>query len=236
MRSALVLVAGIWLAACSAGRNAGEVCFETADCRPELACVDGRCNLPGTCPGDAPIKCRDGSGCCPLSHSICCDDGQCHETVTSCLAATCKSTGQSCRTSTDCCGALTCNSLTKTCKSSTPPACSGRACTSSAGCCADFACSRFGKTCHAARNLATGDPCTAHAQCLSGECSNYCTKTCTSTAACGSANSCLETATGPACIPFCQTNADCTIFGAGITCQESTDLNGLKLKGCFGSQ
>ena len=64
-------------------------------------------------------------------------------------------------------------------------------------------------------------------------CLTYCTKPCTSTAACGGANSCLSTPSGFLCIPFCQTDADCSVFGAAASCQAGTDPGGLATKGCF---
>jgi hypothetical protein len=70
---ATLIAAGL---GCSAGRNAGQSCVETADCRPELICFAGECTVPGSCPSHTPVDCGD--GCCPQALSTCCGDGNCY--------------------------------------------------------------------------------------------------------------------------------------------------------------
>lgn len=231
---ALLVAAGL---GCQAGeRGVNEPCALNTDCQGNLfceartcqplpSCGDGKCNggettstccLDCACP--AGQQCNPGvMQCRPATAS--CGDGRCDASerqVTSfCCADCCPPGSPSCPVTF--CGAQTC---------------AGRACLTSASCCDNFTCSRFGKTCQAARNLQLGEPCAQDAQCASGLCASYCTKGCSVTAQCGAANYCLATASGYACIPFCQNNADCAIYG-NATCQAGEDPDGLPLKGCF---
>lgn len=194
--------------ACSAkGRDAGEFCAVTADCRDDLVCDSGTCAAPATCPSEAPIDCGTTlpGMCCQTATPVCCAKD-----------ATCAARAADCNA---------------------PMTCAGRSCATSSGCCDGFTCARFGKTCHAAANLAVGDACDVASQCASKRCLNgYCTKSCAATADCGSANYCLDTSLfGLICVPFCTGNPDCAVFGAGVTCQMSTDPKGLTLRGCFGT-
>lgn len=193
------------ICACSArGRDAGEACAITADCRDDLACLGGTCAVPLSCPTEAPVDCGDTipGACCQTDTPYCCArDASC--TV----------------------NAAACNTVT----------CAGRICAGSGSCCSGFTCSRFGKMCRAAVSLAIGESCTAASQCASGRCLNgYCTKTCTATAECGQANSCLRAQSGLICVPYCSGNADCVVFGVSITCRKATDPDGSTFNGCFG--
>lgn len=186
-------------------RTDGQACAETADCCDELACFDGACGVPVlACPDEAPVDCG-----AALPGQCCPMDAPfCCARDSSCYARASDCTGLSCS------GAL-------------------KNCATSASCCSGLACARFGRTCNVAKNLVTGDACTASTQCASRWCNAYCTRRCTKTSECGSANNCLESANGLLCIPFCSTNADCAVFGPGITCQKALDPNGLSLSGCF---
>lgn len=214
---------------CHAGRNVGEACADTPDCRTDLLCFDGECTPPGQCPTHAPAACGDGT-CCPQAFNVCCGDGNCYGSAAECRAATCADAGGTCRGSGDCCAGLTCQA--GTCRTATP-ICAGRPCVNSTSCCTDYACSRFGKTCRSAKSLAIGEPCTSNLQCTSGLCIEFCTKACSKTADCGGVNNCLETTSGFLCIPFCSTSSDCAVFGTGLSCQKGTDPGGLSLNGCF---
>lgn len=220
----LLVAAGL---GCAAGRGHGGACTASLDCEERLVCFMGKCDNPGACSG-AGSTCAKQEDCCGAL--LACQRGTC-VVESACVAA-----GGAC-SGASCCGTLTCQA--GTCK--TPPtSCAGRACQTSASCCGGFTCSRFGKTCQAAQNLATGDACTGtgSGQCRApGMCLNgYCTKFCSKTADCGPANYCLGIDGGQfVCVPFCQGNADCSVFGIGITCQQSTDPGGLALKGCFSS-
>lgn len=92
---------------CSAGRDKGQACTDTRDCRPELLCFDGECTSPGSCPTHVPVSCGDGS-CCPAEARVCCKDGNCYPSSESCRAATCVEAGKSCNSPSDCCLSLTC--------------------------------------------------------------------------------------------------------------------------------
>ena len=90
-----------------------------------------------------------------------------------------------------------------------------------------------------------GDPCTSGSQCASGSCDGWCLASCSATdAICESApgelmnangfyNWCFATSGGgAACFPGCTTNSDCTIYGAGYTCQSAADVNGFTTRVC----
>lgn len=202
----LILVVVITGIGCDADkcRKSGEACAQTADCCDGLACFDGMCGASvATCPDDAPVDCD------ATLPGMCCPSDTPH----------CCKDGNCYAKATDC-GKPSCGSEFKSC-------------TTSASCCTGLTCARFGHTCHAAQKLALGDACTDLSQCVSKRCSSYCTKPCTKTSECGSTNNCLDTADGQWCVPFCSTNADCSVFGPGVTCQTSTDPAGLTLHGCF---
>lgn len=82
--------------------------------------------------------------------------------------------------------------------------------------------------------LGIGEKCTSSSQCESGSCTGtsssdpgWCNDTCYSNADCGinaygHLNYCLETeGGGDYCFPGCSSNADCTKYGPGITCQNA---------------
>lgn len=216
----LLLAAG-----CAAGRDAGQPCSQTADCRPELACFGG--------------KCAKDDGSCHVVHGACDSDGECCSGL-NCNAhicekaptPTCTTTGKTCSSSSECCRLLICQA--GTCKL---PSCAGPACITSANCCTNYTCARFARTCQSARALPIGEACTASAQCTSGVCSDYCTKPCTKHSDCSGSggNFCMETVSGFLCIPSCLGPADCTVFGTGVSCQGGKDPGGLMLKACFGN-
>lgn len=135
--AATLIAAGL---GCSAGRNAGQSCAETADCRPELICFAGECTVPGSCPSHTPVDCGD--GCCPQALSTCCSDGNCYASTAECKAATCTKTGGACRLSGDCCTGLTCR-LGRCATLSADPVCGNNKCETGenqANCCKDCGC------------------------------------------------------------------------------------------------
>ena len=94
-----------------------------------------------------------------------------------------------------------------------------------------------------------GDPCQSTADCATGECNgHWCTKTCTSNTDCVSTSQsitnsvgqlvwCVESAGGTnLCFPGCSSNAECSGFGSGVSCSETTVTNGSATDICAGSQ
>ncbi len=185
-------------------------------------------------------KCRNSGEACAETSDCCdalaCFDGACGMPVLACgddAPVDCGSAlpGMCCTTDYPTCCAKDglCHESASSCTG-----CDGKGCFTVSSCCTGFTCARFGKRCHAAKNLAIGEPCTDDLQCASRSCEGYCTKRCTKTSDCGSANQCLETADGFFCIPFCQINTDCFVYGGSdVTCQKATDPAGLNLNGCF---
>lgn len=175
---------------------------------------------------DPQPSCRTSGEACAVTADCCstmvCNGGTCGEP--------CKQTGQACYATsgggTNCCAGLTCT--TSGCAA--PSTCGGLAasCGSMFDCCQGLTCPRYGSTC--AKGL-IGDPCAENADCGSGICVGWCTKTCFSDAACGSTNYCIATSSSYKCFPFCQTNADCAIY-PGTTCKIGSDPDGLSLPVC----
>ena len=102
-------------------------------------------------------------------------------------------------------------------------------------CCQGSTCPRFGTACALG---SIGDPCQSNPDCHTNLTCNglWCTKTCTSDAACGSTNYCISDSTGGfSCFPACAGggNADCVIY-PGTTCQMGTDPQNLMLPACSG--
>lgn len=97
--------------------------------------------------------------------------------------------------------------------------------------CMDGKCS---SQCGGSTLLGIGEKCTANGQCESGMCTGssssspgWCSDTCYANTDCGinaygQLNYCLEAESGTDyCFPGCTTNADCSKYGAGITCQNA---------------
>lgn len=175
--------------------------------------------------------CGGGSNC---RDGLVCVSGFCSEPCPSSAPARCGTYGEYCCPSAFpfCCDGddASCYADPVDCEG-----CAGLSCTSSAFCCEGYTCSRYGKKCQAAKNLPIGEPCEKDSQCSSGKCdpSGYCTKRCTATSQCGAANYCLNTGAGFHCVPFCTSDAGCSVFDFAW-CQTAPDPNGLMLKGCFG--
>lgn len=228
MRRPALLSASILLLAvavgCHAGRGPGEVCAETADCAPELACFNGKCATDdGSC-RVAGKPCDRDEQCCAGNY---CNIDVCEKIPGGmCIAA-----GALCTDSKYCCAGLTCQNS----RCGTAPTCKAEfaTCVTSLSCCAGLTCSRFGPFCQKASALALGEPCTADSQCRSRTCRTYCTKPCTSGTDCTDVTECLNTTLGFICVPFCRNGTDCTVYGAGFACQQGTDPNGLSANGCF---
>ena len=190
-----------------AGRVVGEACAVTADCQSDLVCRSGTCAAPtATCPAATPVDCGS------TLPGLCCPQSN----------PVCCARDKRCHATQAECRGPTCGST-------------GTQCATSATCCTGFVCYRYAELCGEAKNLAIGDTCTADAQCASRSCSSYCTRTCTANSQCGPGNFCLDTADGPLCIPSCGSSAECSVFGAGVTCAESTDPTGATQRGCFGT-
>ena len=118
----------------------------------------------------------------------------------------------------------------------------------SSGCCVAVTGQSLG-ACAAASNCAraVGDPCTSNAQCASGSCTGWCEAACSAASptcpasasslfnAEGFPNWCEATATkGDLCFPGCGSDADCTVYGTGLTCKSFTSVDGLVEKVCSG--
>ena len=119
---------------------------------------------------------------------------------------------------------------------------SGTQCVS--GCCASVTGQSYGVCADAATYCpalkGVGDPCAADSECASGSCNDWCQATCASgNSTCSSTTSRLLNSRGEpnwcvftqastySCFPGCVTNADCTVYGTGYTCQTVTDVDGL---------
>ena len=158
----------------------------------------------------------------------------------------CLAPGGTCAATTDCCqtgstaptGAV-CISDDNLCHAKCT---SGTQCKS--GCCASVMGETYGVCADAATYCATlkgvGDPCTADTECASGSCSIWCQAPCgAGNSICSSTPSRLENAQGQlnwcilsnanttSCFPGCLVDSDCAVFGAGLTCQSVTDVDGL---------
>ena len=89
-----------------------------------------------------------------------------------------------------------------------------------------------------------GDPCTSASECASGSCDGWCQESCgVGDALCSSTpgslknaqgfyNWCFGTSSSAECFPGCSTTSDCTVYGAGYTCQSGTDVTGFTTKAC----
>jgi hypothetical protein len=86
----------------------------------------------------------------------------------------------------------------------------------------------------------TGTACASNSECASGACASWCTSVCASNTDCG-INSyggltwCVEDNAGiDSCFPGCSTNADCAVYGSGISCKPATVTNGSSTTVCAG--
>ena len=239
----VVAVIGLAVAGCgsaSSCRDSGEACTTATDCCSSAeACVSAHCAIAlctttgqpcgaGCCDGlectagkcAAPVTCRDVNGACAGTGDCClplvCSASKCVN------APSCRTAGLTCSVSSPCCSPLGCaGGLCGSCSAQTKP------CSTANDCCDGLACYRNVKACHTAANLNLGDPCRKDSECSSGVCSAWCTKNCVTTTQCTNATVCTGAmGGGTVCFPLCQTNADCTVFGTGVTCQPAFDING----------
>ena len=87
--------------------------------------------------------------------------------------------------------------------------------------------------CGALVGLPIGYPCTENSQCTSENCTGWCSEVCVSDAACGQFAWCLQKSGGGfICFPNCNSTADCTDYGSGVTCQSVTSANGASVTAC----
>ena len=117
------------------------------------------------------------------------------------------------------------------------------------GCCAAVMDETYGVCADAATYCpvlkGVGDPCSASSECASGSCSDWCQASCSAgNSSCsstpsrplnsqGESNSCVFTqANTYSCFPGCVVDDDCTIYGAGYTCQIIEDVDGYYTNVC----
>src|SRR5262249_13079501 len=87
--------------------------------------------------------------------------------------------------------------------------------------------------CGALTGLPIGYACTANSQCASGNCIGWCSDVCVSDAGCGDFAWCLENSGGGfTCFPNCNTTADCSSYGAGVSCQAVVSHSGASATAC----
>lgn len=147
----------------------------------------------------------------------------------------CRGYNSTCVSTLDCCARLACeNNLCVTPSSPTTCSAVGQSCNTISDCCAGSSCPRFGTVCALG---SIGDPCSTNADCHTNlTCSGrWCSKPCVSNADCGATSYCLaQQSGGYECFPFCQSNADCAVYGAGVGCSTGTSPTGLTLPACSG--
>jgi hypothetical protein len=177
--------------------------------------------------GGGSQACQPLGQACDVTH-LCCGDDLC--TDGQCVApASCGHAGNSCSTASPCCSGFACNT-NGACAVSTTCGTTGAACSPAANdCCQGSTCPRFGPTCQLGN---IGDPCQATGDCLVGlTCEGWCTRACTSTAEChvgnDADNECINTTQGYLCVPFCNAEFPCSVYGDGVVCTTGSTIEGL---------
>jgi hypothetical protein len=240
---------------------AGDNCAMSSDCCQGLTCNGGKCGMQPMCSGVGQA-CSNTQLCCqgemctngtctgmdtrkPFG-SACTMDGDC--LTNQCLGYQGVS-GRFC--SQACNGSATCAAL-----SANPQywCISGgqgvnyceRSCTKAADCTdigASWTCRQVANIenqvygiCGVYVNQPEGSPCLDNSQCAQQACNGvFCSHSCVNDAACGAYAKCMFTQNQSYnCFPSCTNNADCAIFGAGLTCQAGTSRDNASVMICSG--